>query len=288
MNKRILIAGVGGVLGRELADVFHKRGLPPAGLALFEREFIGLEDKLSKRIAADVTRPETIRGICEGIDCVVSVIGITRLRGKVTHMDVDYQGNMNLLAEAKRAGVRKFVFISPAGTELGARQGVPLMEAKFRFEEDLKKSGLDWLIIRSGGFMADFAEMAKLAQKGRMYVIGSGKVVSTPIAVSDLAELMAADTLHISNVYSSIGGPRDMTWNEICDACFKVWGKPTRITSVPVWLCRLALLCLRPFSTPYHALGKLLLFFSMHSVPTQKRGHTDLRAYLNNFYRVKP
>ncbi len=284
MKQNILIAGVGGVLGRELVEVFIKRNIYPSGLALFDREFNGLDGKLSSKAVADVTRPETLRGVCAGFDIVVSVVGITRIRGQLTHMDVDYLGNMNLLIEAKHAGVKKFVFISPAGTDLGAAQGVPLMQAKFKFEEELKKSGLDWVIVRAGGFMRDFAEMAKLAQKGPMYVIGDGKVVSTPIEVGELASLMADDVLNVSNAYTSIGGPQDMTWNEICAACFKVWGKPTKIILVPVWVCQAALALIRPFSSQYYALGKLLVFFSVNSAPTEKRGLTSLGNYLKKYY----
>jgi uncharacterized protein YbjT (DUF2867 family) len=284
MNGNVLIAGVGGVLGRELVDAFIRKGIRPAGLSLSEREFSGLDGKLSSRVLADVTRPETLKGVCDGVDILVSVIGITRIRGNLSHMDVDYGGNMNLLAEARRAGVRKFVFISPAGTDLGARQGVPLMEAKFRFEEALKQSGLDWVIVRSGGFMADFAGMAELARKGPLYLIGAGDVVSTPIDVGELAAFMADDALGLSRAYTSIGGPRDMTWREICEACFNVWGRPARTLTVPVWLCRAALALMRPFFFQQYALGKLLVFFSVNSVPTARRGKTDLEAYLQRHY----
>ena len=284
MSHNVLIAGVGGVLGRELVDAFIRKGIHPAGLSLLEREFSGLDGKLSLKVLANVTRPETLQGVCAGVDILVSVIGITRIRGNLTHMDVDYQGNMNLLAEAKQAGVRKFVFISPAGTELGARQGVPMMEAKFRFEEALKQSGLDWVIVRSGGFMADFVGMAELARKGPLYLIGAGHVVSTPVAVDELAALMVEDALGLSRAYASIGGPQDMTWHEIYQACFAVWDKPVRTLSVPVWLCRAALVCMRPFFPPYYALGKLLVFFSVNSVPTAHRGKTDLKAYLQRHY----
>ncbi len=284
MADNILIAGVGGVLGRALVGAFNKKGVNPSGLSLFEREFNGIEG-LSSKILGDVTRPESLHGTCAGIDVVVSVVGITRIRGKLTHMDVDYQGNMNLLAEAKRAGVRKFVVISPAGTDLGARQGVPLMEAKFKFEEALKKSGLAWIIVRSGGFMADFVGMAELARKGPMYIIGNGNAVSTPVEVEELAALMVDDTLLLANTYTSIGGPRDMTWRQIGTACFKLWDKPIRMISIPAWICRLMLVLIRPFSFQYYAMGQLILFFSVNSAPTAQRGKMDLEAYLQHYYR---
>ena len=110
MIKKVLIAGVGGVLGRQILDAFLKRSVSVDGFTFSDKEFAGIEQKLSRRMVADVTRPETLKGVCDGVDAVVSVIGITRIKGNLTHMDVDYQGNMNLLAEAKAAGVKKFVF----------------------------------------------------------------------------------------------------------------------------------------------------------------------------------
>lgn len=283
-QKTVLIAGVGGVLGRQLLDHFRRLGVTVHGMAVSDKEFSGLEGKLGRSVVADVTRPETLKGLFDGVDIAVSVIGITRLKGRLTHMDVDYQGNANLLSEAKRAGVKKYVFISPAGTDLGARQGVPLMEAKFAFEEELKASGLEWVIIRAGGFMRDFAEMAKMAKTGPMYVIGSGEVVSTPLDVRELAQFMAEDTLSVSNREVSIGGPEDMTWNQICEACFAFWGKPVRIIRIPAWMCSLTLAMLRPFMPREYALGKMVLFFSVNSVPTDRRGKTSLSQFLKEYY----
>ena len=61
---------------------------------------------------AEVTKPDTLRDICKGIDTVISTIGITRQKDGLTYMDVDYQANMNLLEEAKKADVKHFVYVS--------------------------------------------------------------------------------------------------------------------------------------------------------------------------------
>jgi nucleoside-diphosphate-sugar epimerase len=67
MGKRILVAGVGGVLGRELVDAFLAHSIQPAGLELSERGFSGLDGKLSFKVVADVTRPRTLKGALAGI-----------------------------------------------------------------------------------------------------------------------------------------------------------------------------------------------------------------------------
>ena len=275
----VLIAGAGGVLGHELVRKCLARGDYVAALVLRSGEMRVIEHPHLRIIEADVTKPEQLAGICKGLQQVISCIGITRLKGKITHDDVDYRGNLNLLEEAKRSGVERFGFISPAGTDVGWNQA-PLLNAKYRFEQALRASGLAWLIVRSGGFFPDIAEMKKLAAKGPLYAIGKGDSRSTPIHIPDLAALMLAEMEKTPNAVVEVGGPEDLTWRETCALCFETQGLPVRIQSAPVWLCRLILALLKPFSYRHWAMGRLLLFMSTHDVRTPKRGTVTLRDYL--------
>ena len=275
----LLIAGAGGVLGRELVRQALAHGDHVGALVLRKGELRVIEHPRLRLIEADVTRPEQLVGICKGFAQVISCIGITRLKGNLTHDIVDYRGNLNLLEEAKRSGVSRFGFISPAGVPEGWDQA-PLLNAKHRFEQALQNSGLPWVIFRSGGFFPDIAEMLKLAAKGPLYAIGDGGSRSTPVHIPDLAAIMLAEIARQQNAIVEIGGPEDLTWRETCAACFAALGKPARISTAPVWLCRLALALIRPFSYRYWAMGRLLLFMSTRDVCTPKRGTVRLRDYL--------
>jgi uncharacterized protein YbjT (DUF2867 family) len=275
----LLIAGAGGVLGRELVRQALFRGDHVAALVLRSGEMRVIEHPRLRIIEADVTKPEQLAGVCNGFEQVISCIGITRLKGKITHDDVDYRGNLNLLEDAKRSGVARFGFISPAGTDVGWNQA-PLLNAKYRFEQALRASGLEWVIFRSGGFFPDLVEMKKLAAKSPLYAIGQGDSLSTPIHVPELAALMLAGTGQQKNAVVEVGGPEDLTWRETCALCFETQGLPVRIQSAPVWLCRLILALLKPFSYRHWAMGRLLLFMSTHDVRTPKRGTVKLRDYL--------
>lgn len=282
-KQKVLIAGAGGILGREIVNALSAKGVDIIGLGYSEAEFKGIRNKLVKAITCDVTKPGELKGACLGADILVSVIGITRIKNNLTHMDVDYQGNLNLLKEAIMSGVKKFVFISPAGVDRGYRY-VPLFEAKYLFEEELKRSGIDWLIFRSGGFFSDLFEMGKMAQKGRMFIIGRGDRKFTPVDVRDLAEIMAEDTLRINNSMVEVGGPEDLTWKDICNRCFIASGKKPRIIFVPVWMCKFVSSILRPFSRRYHAMARLLIFTSTHDLTTASRGKRRFIDYLNSSY----
>lgn len=274
----VLIAGTG-ILGRNLIRLYLERGDTVRALAYAQREFDGLEHPRLSAVVCDVTRPETLAGVCDGMEIVISCIGITRMKGDLTHMDVDFRGNLNLLREAEKAGVKKFGFISPAGVEQG-RDTVPLLEAKYLFEEALKKRSVPWVIFRSGGFFSDLSEMGKMARKGALFVIGHGRNRFTPVDVRDLAEVMAADLDTQTNRVVDVGGPEDMSWNEICRTCFEHCGRKPLILRFPKWLCEFTLWMLKPLAKSQHAMGKLLVFMSTVDLPTDRRGKRSFSEYL--------
>ena len=73
----------------------------------------------------------------EGAETVISTVGLTGTSATITNYDIDLNGNINLLAEAKKAGVKNFVYISVIKAE--SAPDVPMLHAKYLFEEELKK-----------------------------------------------------------------------------------------------------------------------------------------------------
>lgn len=278
---KVLIAGAGGALGKALVEKYLQNGDDVSAMVLRAAEMEGITHARLRVVEGNVTRPESIRGVTDGQELVISCIGITRLKGKMTHEAVDFRGNLNLLREAECAGVRKFGFISPAGIDVGHRHA-PLLAAKFRFEQALRQSQLHWVIFRSGGFFTDLAEMMKLAAKGPLFVIGNGESRSTPIDINDLAGLMVTGMREQNNAVVEVGGPEHLSWVEVCRTCFKLHDKPARLIYVPAWLCRLILALLRPFSFRSYAMGQLLVFMSTHDVCTPNLGTVPLHRFLSD------
>ena len=133
----------------------------------------------------EITKPQTLVDICQNINWVFSTIGITRQKEGLTYMDVDYQGNMNLLQEAKKSGVDKFQYISAInGDKL---RHLKIFAAKERFVDELKSSGIDYCIMRPNGFFSDMKDFLEMAKKGRVYLFGDGQFKLNPIDGKDLA-----------------------------------------------------------------------------------------------------
>ena len=115
---------------------------------------------------AEVTQPNTLQGVCKGVHKVISSVGITRQKDGLTYEQVDFQANKNLLDEALREGVRKFIYVSVFKGE--AMRHIAIGAAKERFVDTLKASGLDYCIIRPSGFYSDMAVFLKMAKKDNM------------------------------------------------------------------------------------------------------------------------
>ena len=109
--KKVLVAGATGYLGKYIVNELKSRGY---WVRVLIRK--GSQKKLFTNVddffVGEITKPQTLIGIAENIDWVFSTIGITRQKDGLTYMDVDYQGNVNLLYEAEKSGVEKFEYIS--------------------------------------------------------------------------------------------------------------------------------------------------------------------------------
>jgi nucleoside-diphosphate-sugar epimerase len=73
-------------------------------------------------VVADITQPETLRGVCDEVDVIIHLASYSP-RGRPRRTDHDAQhwnvtrvGTENLVAEARRAGVRRIVFASSVKT----------------------------------------------------------------------------------------------------------------------------------------------------------------------------
>ena len=165
---KILLAGAFGNLGIEILRVLCEGGHEVIAADLKEKENNGLEGKYTFR-AIDATKKETMKGICDGIEVVITTMGLTTSSTKFTAYDIDYQGNLNLLEEAKASGVGKFNYISVIACKEPGAEKVPMLHAKAMFEDELVKSGLEYVIYRPTGYFYDIAKVFNKKELPQQY-----------------------------------------------------------------------------------------------------------------------
>jgi len=242
---RVLVAGATGYLGGFVAREFKRRGYFVRALARSPDRLEATENNLDEIVVGEVTKPETLREVCDGIDIVFSSVGITKQRDGLTFQDVDFQGNKNLLEVAARAGVGKFIYTSVfRGPEL---LHLAIVKAHEDFVRTLRDSGMLHTIIRPNAFFSDMEEYLTMAKRGRVYLIGDGTNRINPIHGADLA-IACVDAVERGGREVDVGGPEVLTHREIARLALSAAGKPRRITSIPVWLMRAMASLTRLFS----------------------------------------
>ena len=254
--KCVLVAGATGYLGGYVTREFKDRGYFVRALVRSSKKIGNLWDATDEIIEGEVTKPETLEQVCDGIDVAFSSIGITRQKDGLSFRDVDYQGNMNLLEEALRADVKKFVYVSAFnGPNL---RHLDIVAAHEDFVDELKKSGIEYAVLRPTGYFSDMGEILEMARKGRVWLIGSGENRVNPIHGADLAvacvDAMGGDATDID-----VGGPQTMTWVEAAALAFEVLDKPARVSHVPRWMMWSVVRLVRLFNRHQ---GELLAFFT--------------------------
>ena len=281
--KRILLAGSTGYLGSYIAKELHKRSFFFRAIARSPEKLEQNGIKAAEILKAELTDPDSVKECCKDIDVVISTVGITRQKDGLTYMDVDYQANMNLLKEAKKSGVKKFIYVSVLNGE--KLRNLKICDAKEMFVEQLKKSGIDYCIVRPNGFFSDMSEFYNMAKKGRIYLFGNGELRANPIYGEDLA-VVCVDAIDSSDKEIQIGGPETLTQNEIASIAFDILGKKPKITHIPDWV-RVVILKLVRLLTKSKVYGPVEFFMTVMAIDmlAPEYGKHTLKEYftiLNN------
>ncbi len=233
---KVVLAGAFGNLGAEILKILCRENYEVIAADLKEGTIEGTEGKYTF-VQIDATNPETLKGLCDGAQVVITTMGLTGASTRFTAYDIDYQGNMNLLEEAKRAKVKNFNYISVISCDEPGAEKVPMLHAKYLFEEELKKQDMAYVIHRPTGYFYDIAKVFKpYVDNGEMQLLkGYGKVKANVIDCPDFAEFIVLHLLD-ENVTFNVGGKETYTYEEMAQMCFDAAGKPLKIKWAPIWL----------------------------------------------------
>jgi uncharacterized protein YbjT (DUF2867 family) len=193
----------------------------------------------------DVSDADSLRGAATGCDAVLHIAGIaTEHPPEATFERVNVGGTRNVLGEAARAEVRRFVFVS----SLGADSGTSAYQRSKRAAERLvENSSLAWTIVRPGSVYGPGDEVISLILKliralPVATVIDDGNQSFQPIFHEDLgralAEVLERD---LAGRTLDVAGAETTSMNDLVERLGKITGRePRAVIAVPSTLASIA------------------------------------------------
>lgn len=280
---KVAVAGAFGHLGYDVLKKAINKNYEVVALDLNEKDVPEKGKYIFHKI--DVTNKESLKGTLEGVDVIISTVGLVSKSAKLTNYDIDLNGNLNLLEEAKACGVKKFVYVSVIHAETAP--DVPMLDAKAKFEEKLKESGLGYSIVRPTGYFYDIAHVfMPMIEKGKVTLLGHKDYPVNVIDTPDLASFIIEKVGQEGNTFDEIGGKEVYTYKEIATMFFTAAGKKVKISRAPVFLFDLIIKKASKKNDGSEAIIRFSKWTLTHAMEgTTKYGENSFKEYINSLYK---
>ena len=238
----VAVTGANGFVGRHLlarlagrhqvrAIVSERRGaereLPNGGA--------GVEVRRS-----DVRRAETLRGAFDDVDAVVHTVAVPTERAQ-RFAEVNVAGVAHVVAEARRAGVRRLVHMSALGADPASPY--PYLRSKGEGQSLVTGSGIPHVVLRSSLLFGEGDDFFPRLRISLLFPIvpvpGDGKARFQPVHVDDIAQALVAalERAEISGPHE-VGGPDPVSYDEMLEEAMRGLHKRRMTVHVPVPLMK--------------------------------------------------
>ncbi len=164
---KILIVGASGSLGTEIISLLKEKG---KDILVLIRSDKGAS-KLSK-FTDDVWKgdagedPAGIKNITKNVTTVISALGKSVslfTPSEEYFMESDFKANKNLLDDAVKNGVKRFIYISIMGAD--SPKDYSIARAHKLFENELRDSGIEYTVVRPVGFYSGLNDLTIMAKR---------------------------------------------------------------------------------------------------------------------------
>lgn len=239
----IAVTGASGFVGRYLATALfgeqhnlrllhHTRPTPIT------------ENKNITSLCGDIDNVDFLINAFENVEVVYHLVGIIAETRQLTFEKTVARGTENVILASRKCGVKKIIYLSALGT--GPEAASKYHRTKWRAEEAVRNSGLDYLIFRPSvifgkgdGFVSMLSRMIRLMPITP--IVGRGEFLLQPIFIDDLISVMI-ESLHNSGALNKtieIGGAEQLKYREIIGIIKRVLQKRRGTIYLPMWFMKI-------------------------------------------------
>ncbi|EIC85223.1 SDR family oxidoreductase [Serratia sp. M24T3] len=195
---KVAIVGAHGQIGQFIIKHLQLQGHQALGIVRKEEQIANIHKLGAESLLLDIesaTAQQLASGL-KGVDAVVFAAGAGGGSTAERKHTVDYGGSVLLADAAKQAGVARYIQVSAVGVDEPVKPGTePVWKAYVEAKRDadiyLRKSGLEWTIIRPGPLTNDSAiGLVNLSEHA-----GRGEVPREDVALVVVAALDAKSSI---------------------------------------------------------------------------------------------
>jgi len=242
---KVFVTGSTGFVGNHVLNELLDKGHQVRALVRPGSEYKLKRPDEMELTSGTVEEPADLIQGMEGCDAIIHLVGIIRAfpRRGITFEKLHTEAAANVVAAAKETGVSRLLHMSA----LGAREDgpTPYLSTKYAAEELVRESGLDFTIIRPSLIFGRGGEAIKMfsdmVAKIVVPIIGDGKYRFQPVSASTVAQgfekALGLEDAHGKTL--DVGGPDNVTFDEIMDTLARVKGKTIVKMHLPVFPLRM-------------------------------------------------
>lgn len=248
---KVLVVGSTGLLGTELCRRLRAQGHAVSGLVRAGSP----KEQQVRALGVDVRTGDlkdaaSLAAACKDIEAIVSTATAVTSGGSGNSLAaVDTLGHANLIDAAKKAGVKRFVFVSASPKY---SESCPLIASKRATERALKSSGLEYVIVQPSFFMDIWFSPALGwdLKAGKAQIFGAGAAPISWITIADVAAYTQAvlEDANVKNQEIPLGGPDAVTPRGALELIEKAANKKFKVTNLPGFVPKTASVVLKPFN----------------------------------------
>jgi nucleoside-diphosphate-sugar epimerase len=220
----ITIIGATGLLGRNLLPRLLERKHEVRAIVRKKEQAAYLERLGIRSFIGDILDAGTLSEPLNGSDCVIhaaTAIPDDVARGDWTMNDrIRREGTHNLIEQSQRMNLRRYIqqsiimLYGDCGTQIADEsfplQPSPYIQSAVDMEESVKKSGLDWCILRGGYFYGPLTGLERNwregAKAGTLRMPSNSNALVSLIHVADMARAIvaAAENAPAHSIYNVV------------------------------------------------------------------------------------
>lgn len=280
MTGPLAVTGANGFVGRHFLAQLDPSTTPE--LRCLAREAGALAPLLRapgwRAIPGSLEDTAALARLLEGVHTVVHLAAVTGKARPARYQVVNVDGTRRLTEAARRAGVRRFIFMSSVAAGFPDQRHYPYAWSKRAAEQVVRESGLGGVTLRPTMILGPgspvLAGLRTLAAAPVGVCFGDGAIPVQPVHVADVAAVLAAlvGRPDSSAVPIGVGGPEVLPFGELLAALReRARGRRGPFLHAPLGPLRAMLALVEPLLFPLLPLtaGQLASFANPGTVPSE-------------------